>query len=173
MYTQKQSKEQETPKMNYIYEKHIFKLFLWGFFCYLNVCYIWGIYAVQYIIMWCSTLMENQWQDKTATAETILKQFLNWHMEGLCDWFWLLLDFNTIHCKLIDCQTPSCGLSTNCQVSPCLLFLLTHPFSLFPCPFIAICLSPCWGEWISWITPDIIDKQAEDFPTMHPCCNRS
>lgn len=95
----------------------------------LNVCYITGIYSVQYIIMWCLALMENQWKDKPATAETILKQFLNWHMEGLCDWFWLLLDFNTIHWELIDCQTSSCGLSTNCQVSPRLLLLLSCRFS--------------------------------------------
>lgn len=143
----------------------------------LNVCYISGIYSVQYIIMWCLALMENQWGDKPATAETILKQFLNWHMEGLCDWFWLLLDFNPIHCELIDCQTPSCGLSTNCQVSPCLLFLLSHPFSpviVFFFSLVAICLSSCLGEFISWITPDIIiDKRAEEVPPMHPCCNRS
>lgn len=89
-----------------------------------------GICSVQYIIMWCSALMENQWQNKPATAETIQKQFPNWHMEGLCDWFWLLLDFNTILCELIDSQPSSCGLSTNCQMSPCLLFLLSHLFCL-------------------------------------------
>lgn len=96
------------------------------------------IYSVQYIVMWCLALMENQWRDKPTTAETIQKQFPNWHMEGLCDWFWLLLDFNTVHCELIDSQTSSRGLSTNCQMSPCLLFLLSHffpPFSIFLRPF--------------------------------------
>lgn len=123
-----------------------------------------GIYSVQYIIMWCLALMENQWRDKPATTETIQKQFLNWHMEGLCDWFWLLLDFNTVRCELIDSQTSSCGLSTNCQMSPCLLFLLSH---LFPSRFFSPSLlhSSWQGEWMCCIRLDMLDKWADEVST--------
>lgn len=130
------------------------------------------IYSIQYIIMWCLALMENQWWDKPTTTETIQKQFPNWHMEGLCDWFWLLLDFNTVHCELIDSQTSSCGLSTNCQMSPCRFFL--SPSHLLFCHLSsALVLSPMWGELIHWIRLDTLDKWADDFPQMHPLCNRS
>ena len=101
---------------------------LWGILTIWMYATLVGICSIQYIIMWCLALMENQWRDKPTTAATIQKQFPNWHMEGLCDWFWLLLDFNTVRCQLIDSQTSSCGLSTNCQMSPCLLFLLSHLF---------------------------------------------
>ena len=119
-----------------------------------------GIYSIQYIIMWCLALMENQWRDKPATAETIQKQFPDWHMEGLCDWFWLLLDFNTVHCELIDSQTSSCGLSANCQTSPCLLFLPSHLFlpHLFSHPF------SVKSRENGYVELDTLDKWADNFP---------
>lgn len=130
-----------------------------------------GIYSIQYIIMWCLVLMENQWRDKPATAETIQKQFLNWHMEGLCDWFWLPLDFNTIHCGLIDSQTSSCGLSANCQMSPCHLLLLSlifsfHLLSLFSGPL-------RHRERMCCVRLGMLDKWLDDFPQIHAHCNQS
>lgn len=124
-----------------------------------------GIYSIQYIIMWCLALMENQWWDKPATAETIQKQFPNWHVEGLCDWFWLLLDFNTVHVELIDSQTSSCGLSTNWQMSPCLRFLRLHFF------FFCFCLGR--NRESECAVFEIFDKWEDDFKPMLPLCNQS
>lgn len=94
--------------------------------------------------------MENQWWDKPATAETIPKLSPNWHAEHPRDWFWLLLDFNIIHQELIDSQTSACGLSVNCQVRPCLLFLPAHLFTLH-LPLPSLFSQTVWPRGIGWV----------------------
>lgn len=95
--------------------------------------------------------MENQWRDKPVTAETIPKLSSNWYVEHPCDWFWLLLDFNIIHQELIDSQRSACGLSVNCQVRPCLLFLPTHLFTLhLPLPYFPSHRQTVWPRGIGW-----------------------
>lgn len=114
--------------------------------------------------------MENQWWDKPATAETIQKQFPNWHMEGLCDWFWLLLDFNTVHCELIDSQTSFLRFIyklPNESLSP------FSSLSSYPSPSFLWPLFSAQSRESGYVELDMLDKWADDFPQIHPLCNRS
>lgn len=70
---------------------------------------------LQYIIMRCMLLMENQWRDKPVTFESTQTQFTHWHVEGVCDWFWLLEGFNIVFRALIDSHSPYSTLSIKAQ----------------------------------------------------------
>ena len=96
---------------------------------YLNVCHISGdlLNSIYYNVMF--GLNGKSMAGQALHHGDHTKAISNWHTEGLCDWFRLLLDFNTVRRELIDSQRRSCGLSTNCQMGPSSFFF--HPPSSF------------------------------------------
>lgn len=129
--TKERQKEKRNGRAAGIKQLPFYLLFM-GYSRYLNVCHIGKdlLNSIYYNVMFGLNGKSIVRQAHHHWDHT--KQFPNWHMEGLCDWFWLLVDFNTVHCELIDSQTSSCGLSTNCQMSPCLLFPSLSFFFLSP-----------------------------------------
>lgn len=113
---------------------------------------------LQYILMHCWALMENQWRDKPATSESTQTQFSHWRVEGVRDWFNTREDFNIVFRELIDSHTTTPELSAKAHCLAKGLIFPSPPLPLFiptSLPLSILLRLLNWARPLAWIFPQV------------------